>query len=131
MAIPIPSPLIEFVLFGPLDDRRQLQDSPILGDVWIAFGQKPEGRQDLLIVPYRNAHPGEVAGFIEEELGAKGSEDATDQKLPLTLEELQKDISRKPRETNTASDDAEKGTSSDEDNRGGEPKLEHSVAYIQ
>jgi subtilisin family serine protease len=130
MAIPIPSSLIEFVLFGPLDDRRQLQDSPILGDVWIAFGQKPEGRQDLLIVPYRSAHPGEVAGFIEEELGAKGSEDATDQKLPLTLEELQKDISRKPGETSTASDDAEKGTSSDEDNRGGEPKL-HDVAYIQ
>ncbi len=131
MAIPIPSPLIEFVLFGPLDDRRQLQDSPILGDVWIAFGQKPEGQQDLLVVPYRSAHPGEVAGFIEEELGAKGSEDATDQKLPLTLEELQKDISRKPGETSKASEDAEKGTSSDEDNRDSEPKLEHSVAYIQ
>ena len=35
MAIPIPSPLVEFILLGPLDDLLQLQDSPILGDVWV------------------------------------------------------------------------------------------------
>src|SRR6185295_18653786 len=131
MSIPIPSPLIEFVLFGPLDDRRQLQDSPILGGVWIASGQEPEGQQDLLIVAFRSAHPGEVAGFIEGELGAKKSADVTDQELPLTLKELQTDISRKPGETSTTSDDAEKVPLSDEDSRGGGPKLEHSVAYIQ
>ena len=27
--------LVEFVLLGPTTDRRQLQDSPILGDVWM------------------------------------------------------------------------------------------------
>ena len=27
--------LFELVLLGPTSDRRQLQDSPVLGDVWI------------------------------------------------------------------------------------------------
>jgi serine protease AprX len=95
MAIPIPSPLIEFVLFGPLDDRRQLQDSPILGDVWIAFGQKPEGRQDLLIVPYRTAHPGEVAGMIEGALrDSHETENATSDDAPLTWEKLEKEATK-------------------------------------
>src|SRR4030095_12027755 len=73
MAIPIPSPLIEFVLLGPLDDRRQLQDSPILGDVWVAFGQKPDERLDLLISPYRGQHAGYVAAIIDE--GVTGDDD--------------------------------------------------------
>ena|SRR5438093_12920905 len=33
--------LIESVLLGPTNDRRQLQESPILGDVWIAFAASP------------------------------------------------------------------------------------------
>ena len=49
MAIEIPRTLVEFILLGPEDDRRQLQDSPILGDVWVAFAEKPHERQDLLI----------------------------------------------------------------------------------
>ena len=35
MATDVPRWLVEFILLGPEDDRRQLQDSPILGDVWI------------------------------------------------------------------------------------------------
>ena len=42
MAIEIPSSLVEFILLGPSGDRRQLQDSPILGDVWIEFGKAPD-----------------------------------------------------------------------------------------
>ena len=41
MPIPIPGPLVDFILLGPFDDRRQLQDSPILGDVWAEFGIGP------------------------------------------------------------------------------------------
>src|SRR5215203_2313812 len=63
--IPIPSPLVEFILLGPLEDRRQLQDSPILGDVWVEFGKKPDERLDLLISPYRGEHAGVVAGVID------------------------------------------------------------------
>lgn len=68
MSIQIPSPLIEFILLGPLDDRRQLQDSPILGDVWVEFGKQPDERLELLIAPYKGQHAGEVAAIIEEEL---------------------------------------------------------------
>jgi serine protease AprX len=69
MAIPIPGPLVEFILLGPLDDRRQLQDSPILGDVWVEFGKKPSERLDLLIAPYRGEHAGSVAAEIDKDLG--------------------------------------------------------------
>ncbi len=73
--IPIPSPLIEFILLGPLDDRRQLQDSPILGDVWVEFGKKPGKPLDLLISPYRGQHAGMVAAAINDGLGT-GNDDA-------------------------------------------------------
>ena len=86
MAIEIPSPLIEFILLGPLDDRRQLQDSPILGDVWIEFGKRPDDRIDLLIAPYRGQHAGIVATIIDKEIhprsddeNATDDEDATDE----------------------------------------------------
>lgn len=69
MAIQIPTPLVEFILLGPQDDRRQLQDSPILGDVWVAFGKEPAARVDLLIAPYRGRHSGSVAAQIDKEIG--------------------------------------------------------------
>jgi hypothetical protein len=37
----------------PEDDRRQLQDSPILGDVWIEYARRPTARIELLAHPYR------------------------------------------------------------------------------
>jgi serine protease AprX len=40
MPIPIPRTLVEFILLGPEDDRRQLQDSPILGEVWVEYAAK-------------------------------------------------------------------------------------------
>lgn len=69
MAIPIPSPLVEFILLGPMDDRRQLQDSPILGDVWVEFGKRPAGRIDLLISPYKGQQANAVAVAIDESPG--------------------------------------------------------------
>ncbi|HEV7398014.1 MAG TPA: S8 family serine peptidase [Pyrinomonadaceae bacterium] len=82
MAIPIPSSLVEFILFGPLDDRRQLQDSPILGDVWIEYGKQPNSPLDLLIVPYRAEHPGEVAGAIEDQVLGPDQDSNTTMELP-------------------------------------------------
>src|SRR5262249_51335121 len=60
--------LVEFILLGPLDDRRQLQDSPILGDVWVDFGLHPDERRDLLIEPFRGQHAGQVAAEINDQL---------------------------------------------------------------
>jgi hypothetical protein len=67
-SIPIPTPLVEFILLGPLDDRRQLQDSPILGDVWVEFGKKPAEPIDLLISPFRGKHASEVAELLDKDL---------------------------------------------------------------
>jgi hypothetical protein len=71
MAIAVPAELVEFVLLGPLDDRRQLQDSPILGDVWVAFGENPNAALELLIAPYRGQNAGIVAAAIDAGVGPK------------------------------------------------------------
>ena len=57
---------VEFVLLGPTNDRRQLQDSPILGDVWIEFAKKPTMPMDLLITPDRERLAGPVAVLIAD-----------------------------------------------------------------
>ena len=62
--------LVELVLLGPLNDRRQLQDSPVLGDVWIAYAVKPGMAIDLLITPYRSCPSGPVAVKIAQRLKA-------------------------------------------------------------
>lgn len=61
VAIKIPRSLVEFILLGPEDDRRQLQDSPILGDVWLEFAKNPGGRLELLITPYKEKAAAAVA----------------------------------------------------------------------
>lgn len=53
--------LVEFILLGPTNDQRQLQDSPILGDVWIAYAMRPGMPIDLLMTPDRNQPAGPVA----------------------------------------------------------------------
>ncbi len=68
MPIPIPRALVEFILLGPTDDRRQLQDSPILGDVWIAFAENPAGALDLLITPHKTQPAGHVAAKIADSI---------------------------------------------------------------
>jgi serine protease AprX len=60
----VPRPLVEFILLGPEDDRRQLQDSPILGDVWIEFARRPGERLELLITPYKEQAAGTVASVL-------------------------------------------------------------------
>ena len=67
MGVIIPRTLAEYILLGPTGDRRQLQDSPILGDVWIAFASYP-GPQELLITPHKTKAAGTVAICIDEEV---------------------------------------------------------------
>ena len=65
---PIPAALVDQILLGPADDRRVLQDSPVLGDVWLAYAADPSSLQDLLITPLREATAAEVAGQIAKGL---------------------------------------------------------------
>ena len=60
--------LVELVLLGPTNDRRQLQDSPVLGDVWIAYAVKPAAAIDLLITPHKKAPAGPVAKQIADQV---------------------------------------------------------------
>lgn len=60
--------LIDLIFLGPTNNRRQLQDSPVLGDVWIAFAGKPAEPIDLLITPNKNRSAGRVACFISRQI---------------------------------------------------------------
>ncbi len=60
--------LVELVLLGPTSDRRQLQDSPVLGDVWIAYAMKPYEAIDLLITPHKTRPAGPVAVLISRRI---------------------------------------------------------------
>ena len=64
--------LVELILLGPTNDRRQLQDSPVLGDVWIAFAAKPTKAMDLLITPYKERPAGPVAALLAKRIKALG-----------------------------------------------------------
>lgn len=64
--------LVELVLLGPTNDRRQLQDSPVLGDVWIAYAMKPAEAIDLLITPHKSQAAGPVAVKISKRIAALG-----------------------------------------------------------
>ena len=68
-ALSIPAPLVDLVLLGPVDDRRQLQDSPILGDVWMAYAADPSAVQDLLMTPHKRSTAGTVASHVATRLG--------------------------------------------------------------
>jgi hypothetical protein len=61
--------LIDLVLLGPTNDRRQVQDSPVLGDVWLAYALNPTKAIDLLITPDRLSPAGPVALQISEQIG--------------------------------------------------------------
>jgi len=68
MATEVPRELVQFILLGPEDDRRQLQDSPVLGDVWIAYAKEPDKPQELLITPFREHAAGKVATTLAKRL---------------------------------------------------------------
>ena len=64
MAIEIPRELIEHILLGSGDSRRQLQDSPILIDVWVEFAKNPDAPADLLITSHQESTSNELAAEI-------------------------------------------------------------------
>jgi serine protease AprX len=71
--LPIPAALVDLVLLGPTEDRRQLQDSPILGDVWMEYAANAAGVQDLLVTPHKKSTAADVASAIVERLDKERS----------------------------------------------------------
>jgi hypothetical protein len=66
MSLAIPRRLVEYLPLGPDGDRCQIQDSPILGDVWIAFAKEADKPQELLITPHRAQTAGRVATELDK-----------------------------------------------------------------
>jgi serine protease AprX len=64
MAIEIPRGLIEHILLGSGDSRRQIQDSPILIDVWVKFAKNPDEPTDLLITSHKESTSTALAAEI-------------------------------------------------------------------
>lgn len=60
----IPSELIQYILLGSGDSKRHMQDSPILGDVWIAYAKDPHKPVDLLITSHKDTTANDLAAEI-------------------------------------------------------------------
>jgi serine protease AprX len=67
MAIPRKE-LIRWI-FGTEEARRYTQDSPILPDVWLAYGEAPEKPVDLLLTPYAESTAAALASELARQLG--------------------------------------------------------------
>ncbi len=53
-------------VFGLGQLRRYTQDSPVMPDVWIAFGRDPDKRLDLLLEPHREAGAAALALALQQ-----------------------------------------------------------------
>ena len=69
MAIELERDLLEWLIFGGGGGRRYTQSSPVLPDVWIAYGSAPGRRHQLLLSPHRHASAGTVAQVLRQRLG--------------------------------------------------------------
>jgi serine protease AprX len=59
----------ERVMFGLGHARRFTQDSPILPDVWMKFAEDLDASCELLLTPFGESRPGELAALIAQRLG--------------------------------------------------------------
>jgi serine protease AprX len=53
-------------IFGSGQLQRFTQDSPVMPDVWMAYGRDPDKRLDLLLEPHREAGAGALALALQE-----------------------------------------------------------------
>jgi serine protease AprX len=65
MPVKLGNKVVDALLLGPPSRRRQLQDFPVLGDVWTTFAEEPAETPDLLIVPRREKSAASVAEIIQ------------------------------------------------------------------
>jgi serine protease AprX len=61
---------LEDLIFGLAARRRFTQDSPILPDVWIAFGAAPDSAVPLLLTPHRDTSPVALHMLLRDRLAA-------------------------------------------------------------
>ena len=88
---------LQELIYGAGPGRRFTQDSPVMPDVWLAYGQSPDP-VDLLLTPHTGTTPGALAAELQARL-SKGArvahsdtyvvarlsfDDLISQALPLT-----------------------------------------------
>jgi len=52
-------------IFGSDAERRFTQDSPVLPEVWLRFGEEPHGRQDLLLTPHQHSNAARLTRALQ------------------------------------------------------------------
>jgi serine protease AprX len=55
---------LEGWIFGSPEERRFTQESPVLPEVWIRFGEDPTARQDLLLTPHKDSTAAELLAAL-------------------------------------------------------------------
>ncbi len=58
----------EILVYGSQATHRYTQDSPVLADVWIAYGKHPGQPQDVLLTPHFGSSAGQVARRLRERI---------------------------------------------------------------
>lgn len=68
MAVSLSSRVVDALMLGAENKRRQLQDFPVLGDVWVRYAEHKQGEPppDLLIVPIWEKSAVDVADLLED-----------------------------------------------------------------
>lgn len=56
-------------IFGAEEARRYTQDSPVLPDVWLAYGEHPDASLDLLLTPHAESTASALAAALADCLG--------------------------------------------------------------
>ena len=74
MAIKLGAQVIDVLLMGVGGRRRELQDFPVLGDVWALYAEEPGKHHDLLFTPTWEKPTGDVARLIARTGLADGDE---------------------------------------------------------
>ncbi len=101
MAVPLSTKVIDRLLLGRGERRRQLQDLPILGDVWSQLAKNPAVPPDLLIIPTWEKSAADVARIVKKR-GERQNEISKDDRsvaflnglvvATLTLDDLIEDV---------------------------------------
>ncbi len=80
---------LQSLIYGTGPSRRYTQDSPVMPDVWLAYGRDDPGQVDLLLTPHAGAAPGELAAQLHRRSSnARVAQSDTYVVASLTLEEL-------------------------------------------
>jgi serine protease AprX len=80
---------LEELIFGTERSRRFTQDSPVMPDVWIAYGLEPKSRIDLLLTPHTESSAAELGHFLQQRLdGASVAYNESYVVAELTFQEL-------------------------------------------